>query len=163
MKSAAGEPKVRVLSAERLGDRCRVVCRFSEPCSDPIAPGALYERPGSGDAFFPLHRIVHRDDWTLTFETFSLERPVPPTEKDFFYRAWWLPAAMSAALDSKAEWRRSVYPDDGTHEHCLFSWETISAYTGERVGYHSRAHGWITERSFRDHIAGDIFRLRGGA
>ena len=163
MKSAAGEPRVHVTSAELLADRCRVICRFSEPYSDPIAPGALYERPASGDEFFPLHRIVHRDGWTLTFETFSYGGLLPQTGKDFFYRAWWLPAAMSAALDRKADWRREAYPDDRTHEHCPFTYDTISAYTGQCVGYNCPEHGWITERAYREYIAGDIFRLREGA
>lgn len=69
---------------------------------------------------------------------------------------------MRAALDLGADWKRLAYPDDGTHEHCLFTWTTISSYEGERAGYFSPKHGWITDRSYAEFIVRDIYRLRAG-
>lgn len=162
MKSSAGEPFVEVLRAESTDRGFRVVCKFSEPHREPIAPGALYDKPKLGEERFPLHRVSKRDGLTITFETFSpgLSVPPPPVGKSFFYRGWWTQAAMNAALDRHGDWKRIAYPNDGTHEHCLFLWETISSYTGERIGYYSSKHGWITERAYTDFIVRDVYHLR---
>ena len=77
-----------------------------------------------------------------------------------FYRAWWVPKAMDAALDKEAKWTRKNYPDNGDHDHCLFTWETISAYEGSREGYWSEKYGWITVKAYDDVIANDLYRLR---
>jgi hypothetical protein len=163
MKSSIGEPLIEVLSAQATERGYRVVCRFSEPYVEPVAPGALYETPGSGDALFPVHRVSKKEGLTFEFETFSSGLKLPPSGKTFSYRGWWTRGAMKAALDSDGGWRRLAYPNDGTHEHCLFTSETISSYTGEKIGYYSANHGWITERSYMEFIVRDIYRLRGGS
>lgn len=68
---------------------------------------------------------------------------------------------MKAALDTGAIWQHRKYPDDGNHDHCLFSWETIAAYGETNTGYWCREHGWITEKAYEDFIRDDIYRLRG--
>jgi hypothetical protein len=163
MKSSAGEPLVEIVSAAPTDRGYRVVCRFSEPYVEPVAPGAFYDRPGSSDPLFPVHRTSKKDGLTFDFETFSAGLKPPPAGKALFYRGWWTKAAMRAALEIDGGWRRLAYPDDGTHEHCLFTLAAISSRDGERIGYHSPKHGWITERSYIDFIVRDIYRLREGA
>ena len=68
---------------------------------------------------------------------------------------------MAAALDIDAVWIRKEYPDDGTHEHCIFTWETMSAYSGVSTGWWSQEHGWVTDAAYENHIKNDIYRLRG--
>jgi len=67
---------------------------------------------------------------------------------------------MVAALDADAQWEHLVYPNDGTHEHCLFTWQTISAYTGATSSHWSAEHGWINEQAYNEFIVKDIYRLR---
>jgi hypothetical protein len=160
MKSGAGEPLVEILGAEVTERGYRIVARFSDPYLEPVAPGAFYDKQGSGEEVFPVHRVSKRDGLTLTFETFDSGRKLPPVGRALFYRGWWVRAAMDAALDVRCEWKRLAYPDNGSHDHCLFTWETISASTGERLGYFSEKYGWITEKAYMDFIVRDVFRLR---
>jgi hypothetical protein len=67
---------------------------------------------------------------------------------------------MTAALDAAARWQHLPYPDDGSHQHCLFSWETIASYAPARSGYFSPAHGWITEQAYKEVIEDDVYHLR---
>jgi hypothetical protein len=160
MKSPAGEPLVEVNAAEKTDRGFRTVCRFSEPYLDPVAPGALYDKPSSGNAQFLIHRLTKRDGLTITFDTFGVGDSPPPVGRQFYYRAWWRYQAMDAALDVATRWTRLAYPDDGTHEHCLFTWKAISSHTGQRIGYCSQKYGWITEQAYMDFIVRDIYRLR---
>jgi hypothetical protein len=67
---------------------------------------------------------------------------------------------MEAALNRNVLWEHREYPDDGNHDHCLFTWETIAAYAETRSGYWSREYGWITKSAYDDFIRDDIYRLR---
>jgi hypothetical protein len=70
---------------------------------------------------------------------------------------------MEAALDQNAVWEYMTYPDNGNHEHCLFTWTTIAAYVDyDRTGYWCGKYGWITEKSYQDFIRDDIYHLREG-
>ena len=160
MKSSVGEPRVEILESSRIDDGCRVVCRFSEAYSDPVAPGAFYEKPASAEDVFRVHRVADRVGLVFTFETFGTDLPLLPSGRSLFYRGWWTKAAMRAALDVNCNWERMAYPNDGTHEHCLFTWAAIAADEGERVGYFSKTHGWVAERAYMDFVVRDIYRLR---
>lgn len=163
MKSRSGEPLVEVLEAAVTDRGVRIVCRFSEAYLDPVAPGALYDKPGSADAAFLVRRVSKKDELVYTFETFDTELKPPPVGRHFFYRGWWVRAAMKAALDASARWQRKAYPENGSHDHCLFTWEGIGAQEPNKVAYFSEAHGWITERAYVDFIVRDIYHLREGS
>ena len=66
---------------------------------------------------------------------------------------------MDAVRDMSATWARLSYPNDGEHDHCLLSWETIAAYADHKEGYHS-SHGWVAVESFHEYIETDRLRIR---
>src|SRR5690606_33677939 len=99
MKSSSGEPSVEVLEALETDRGFRLVCRFDEPYQDPVAPGALYDEPGSAEAQFFVHKLVEQNGLIYTFETFERGLKPPSVGRQFYYRGWWVRAAMRAALD----------------------------------------------------------------
>ncbi len=162
MEQPSASPTVEILSTTLLEDGRRTVCRFNQPYGEPVAPGGLYEDPMSGHEVFAMHKVVARDGNQLTFESYGPHAvPAPLPGSVFFYRGWWVKAAMAAALDTAASWKHSDYPKDGSHEHCLFTWVTIASYAPARSAYFSEPHGWITEKAYREFIEEDVYRLRG--
>ncbi|MBK8812700.1 MAG: hypothetical protein IPN69_18485 [Acidobacteria bacterium] len=91
---------------------------------------------------------------------FNRTHPLPKVGEVFSYRGWWLPEAMEAALDVGLKWEKKKCPDNGNHEHCLFSWEAIASYAECSEGYFSEKYGWITCDSYEKFIKGDIYHLR---
>ncbi len=161
MKADSLGPKVEILSVAAFPGGQRITCRFSQPYGEPVAPGGLYTDPLSGQEAFAVHRATNRSGDQVTFESFgAAEAAAPVPGSSFFYRGWWVKAAMAAAVDTDARWERLVYPNDGTHEHCLFTSQTMSSYTGLPSGYWSAKHGWITEQAYCEFIVQDIYRLR---
>lgn len=155
------EPKLEVVEALQSGDVVRIVGRFDRLTSPPLAPAGLYTDPKSASERYALHRAVAQQGQLATFETYGPQsRPLPRPGDVLFYRPWWVPEAMDAALDTTASWIRKRYPDNGDHDHCLFTWETISSYEGNREGYWSEKYGWITVEAYENFIAKDIYRLR---
>lgn len=67
---------------------------------------------------------------------------------------------MKAALDTAAVWDYRVYPDDGNHDHCVFTWETISKSTEVKDGYWCEPYGWIAKQAYDDFIVRDVYHLR---
>lgn len=161
MTEPLADPLVEIISAEAFSGGHRIACRFNRPYSEPVAPGGLYTEPNSAHESSAVHRVISRRGEILTFETYGVEgEPLPPIGTTFFYRGWWLPAAMAAALDTTAVWEYRTYPDDGNHDHCLFTWDKIAAYADQKVGWWSAKHGWATESAYENFIAKDIYRLR---
>jgi hypothetical protein len=139
----------------------RMVCRFSKPYGEPIAPGGLYKSPKCSTESVAVHRVASVNGENITFELFSTNTSeLPAVGSTFFYRGWWVRAAMDAVLDADATWELRAYPDDGSHDHCLFTWETISANTECRVAYWSDTHGWATEQAYKQFVRGDPLHLR---
>ena len=64
-------------------------------------------------------------------------------------------------ITTAATWKHVDYPNDGSHEHCLFSWQTNASYAPARSAYFSEQHGWITEQAYREFIEEDVYHLRG--
>jgi hypothetical protein len=133
---------------------------------EPVAPGSLWSHPTKGSSLFNVHRVWARDQLSFVFETFGAEADNPPEQGSIVYfQSHWLPLAMEAVLDTSVSWERRVYPDNGDHDHCTFTWETIASYAENKSGYWSKKYHWITERAYRDFIINDIYHLRslGGA
>jgi hypothetical protein len=158
---SSSDTTVEVMAVDPTARGYRIVCRFSKPYGDPVAPGGLYSDPRSGEEAFAVHRVLSRSGSEVTFESFLPSTAGPPrVGSSWFYRGWWVKAAMDAVLDTTATWEHREYPNDGTHEHCLFTWETIAPYAVERSGYWSSAHGWVTEKAYTDFILNDVYHLR---
>jgi hypothetical protein len=108
---------------------------------------------------FPLHQLIERTGMRLTFETYDAAEPLPAAGSTFTFCSWWIPSTMEAALDLAAVWALEDYPDNGDHEHCLFTGETIASYSDYTRGYHS-SHGWVTVEAYQEFIEGDSLRIR---
>jgi hypothetical protein len=154
------EPKATILDIRMDGATTTVIADFDRMPSEPIAPAALYVNPRSGSEQFQLHKLVSVSDLKLEFQTFASTHPLPQVGAAFSFRSWWTTDAMEAALDVGAKWTRRTYPDDGTHQHCLFTWESIEANAEHPEGYYSEEHGWISVRAYEDFIRDDIYRVR---
>jgi hypothetical protein len=154
------EPKGKILNVSENDGVSRLVVEFDRMDIGPVAPAGLYVDPKSGNEKFQLHRVVDNEGLVFTFETFNRTHPLPRVGEVFSYRGWWIPAAMEAALDVGVKWEKKKYPDNGNHDHCLFSWETIASYAECNEGYFSEKYGWITCDSYEKFIEGDIYHLR---
>jgi hypothetical protein len=153
-------PTAKVLKAAILGDTATVEVEISLETylTFPIAPADLRETD-SHRMVFPFHGLIAREGEKSTFETYRPVLPVPPVGSTYTFCSWWIQQAMLAVIDTSCAWKFLAYPDNGSHDHCLITWDTISAYTGERHAYHSR-HGWITVQAYREFIEQDVLRLR---
>jgi hypothetical protein len=131
----------------------------------PVAPASLRNteadllRPGTDGCLFELHQLIAREGTRLVFETYLATQSLPSVGGEYSFGSWWNHWAMDAVRDLSANWKRFIYPENGNHDHCLFTWETISSTTGQLEGYHSQ-HGWITLASYEEYIERDRFRIR---
>jgi hypothetical protein len=155
-------PSARIAKVEHFADRVRLHCRVQEAPNEPVAPASLWSHPTQGNSAYDLHRIHSRNESSFVFETFDIEKREPPKQGDTLYlQSHWLPEAMKAALDRMAIWEHRMYPGEvGDHHHCLFTWETISSYSGAKDGYWAERYGWITTQAYEDFIVNDIYHLR---
>ena len=158
---ASTGPTATILDVRISSDVVRVQIEFDRLPSAPIAPTALHRIAASKEpCLFELHRLVRECGLICSFETYGENLAPPATGTTYVLRSWWNTEAMDAALDVRATWISRAYPNDGTHAHCIFTWETISTYCGESTGWWSEDHGWITSAAYRDHIEHDIYKLR---
>jgi len=153
-------PTVKVLEAVMVNETATVTLKVSQEhyLGYPIASADL-RQTDPHLLVFPFHQLVGREGPRLVFETYQSELMIPVGGSTHFFCSWWTPQAMDAVRDKSAQWELLAYPDNGDHNHCLLTWETISAYTSEREGYHSR-HGWITLKAYHDFIEQDLLRVR---
>jgi hypothetical protein len=159
-----GRPPAEVVAVETRAGVTRVVLTILDMAylpGPPLAPGSLFDLDAPNREVLPLHRLLEQSNSTLVFETYEHAGPLPELGRRYIYGSWWTPDALDAVLDQQAVWVRERYPDDGTHAHCLLTWETIAAY-GEyqREGYHSE-HGWVTVAAYATYLEQDLLRLRG--
>lgn len=154
------EPKGKILSVSKNDGVSRLVVEFDRMDSEPVAPAGLYIDPKTGNEQFQLHRVINNEGLVFAFETFNSIHPLPKVGEVFSYRGWWLPEAMDAALDVGEKWEKRKYPDNGNHERCIFSWETIASYAECNEAYFSEKYGWITCDSYKKFIEGDIYHHR---
>lgn len=153
-------PTARVLAVDRSCDVSTVAIEISREdyVSYPIAPASLW-RLDSDEEVFSFHQLVRREYGRLVFETYGTDAPPPRVGSTHRFCSWWIPAAMDAVRETSARWERLTYPDDGCHDHCLLTWERLSAQGPHTEGYRS-PHGWITVEACHEFIEQDRFRLR---
>lgn len=159
-------PTVQVMAAERANGISRLtlqVLNGKDVLGPPFAPASLAKADGSAypdNLIYELHKCIGQSDQQLIYETYEATNPLPAEALVCILRQWWAADQLEAAADTKANWVYEVYPANGSHEHCLLSWETITAY-GDFLhdGYHSE-HGWITVEAYRKYIEQDRLRLR---
>lgn len=156
---------VRVVATSRVADALRVHCELSfdpvdYPYFGPLAPCALdmtlYDNP-----VCELHRMGEKVGRRVVFERFdALDSREPEIGRTYFYRGYWIPEFLDAAMDTEAVWSLRDYPDNGDHDHSLFTWDTIAAYADNKQGYFNERHGWVTVEAYAQFIKGDLYRLR---
>lgn len=164
MPYVKGCPPAKLVAVETRDGVTRVVLTILDMDylpGPPLAPGELRDPDDQYRVVLPLHKLVKQTGSTLVFETYNHAGPLPKPGQQFSFGSLWEPTALDAVLDRQAVWVRERYPDDGTHEHCLLTWETLAAYGPyQREGYRSE-HGWITVAAYETYIEQDLLRLRG--
>jgi hypothetical protein len=153
-------PTAKVLSAILAANMATVTIEISQEdyLGYPIAPADL-RKLDTGESVFDFHQLIGRKGAKLVFETYKPQRLAPCVGATYAFCSWWIPNAMDAVRDMSAKWNRLPFPDDGQHDHCLLTNETISAYAERKEGYRS-VHGWITVEAYREFIERDRLRIR---
>ena len=153
-----GRPPAQVVAMETRGGVTRVVMTILDMDylpGPPLAPGILWDRDDANREVLPLHKLVEQSDSTLVCETYDHAGPLPELGRQYIFGSWWTSDTLDAVLDRQAVWVRERYPDNGTHEHCRLTWETIAAYgTYQWEGYHTVSH--------RSIVVCRLANLRGG-
>jgi len=156
-------PKATIKSVRRERERLLVELTFDREPTAPVVPAFLFGLTASGEAADRRALVIL--EWCCssgpawTFEAANGPLQIAP-EEVFGYQGMWTPAALDAVTDLSATWTRTQYPGDGSHEHCLVTFVTISSYQGEPVGYFCTSHGWLSERAYEEHILGDLYKIR---
>lgn len=138
-----------------------ILVSFDRSPTHPIAPAFLFDSAPQLYARTPLAVLEWgwQEGAVWRFELANAPRDVN-IGASYGYQAMWSASGFDAVADLDAVWVESDYPDDGTHEHCLLTYATISAYQGDRTGYRSDTHGWLTSDAYREHIALDRYGIR---
>jgi hypothetical protein len=153
-------PTATILRAERLGEVSTVAIEISREdyLTYPVAPASIWRRYPD-QMVFQFHQLIGRDGPRLVFETYRAAYALPAVHSQGDFGSWWSHWAMDAVRDMSATWARLPYPNDGEHDHCLLTWETIAADADHKEGYQS-SHGWITVEDFQEYIEKDCLRIR---
>lgn len=131
------------------------------PYPAPLAPGNLFKNEHNREPVAELHRIVARDGLMVTFERFNChDQKRPVVGQTYHYQGWWMPEFMDAVMDEAADWELRDYPDNGDHDHLLFSYGTIAAHADITRGYFNADYGWASIPDWETYIRDDIYQLR---
>lgn len=154
-------PTASVLAADLSADVAQVMIVISDLSylNYPIAPADLRLSDPYRSAFL-FHQLVGRKGAQLVFETYKPEYPLPRVGETYEFCSWWIPCAMDAVRDISAAWQRLPYPNDGDHDHCLLSYETLAAYGEYKKEGYTSEHGWITVEAYQEFIEQDRLRIR---
>lgn len=152
--------QVTLTGLERQSSGLLVTLTSNDLRGVELAPAFLFELTAvpQRDPVVVLEWLVRRDT-TFCFEAAPELVPLQ-VGRTYGYQGFWDGNGYDAVADLGATWERAEYPDNGDHDHCVISFETISAYSGERFGYRNPAHGWITEEAHREQIVNDIYGIR---
>jgi hypothetical protein len=153
------EPTAKVIDVEISGDTVTMKIEVSQLPLPPLAPGGLYLLNMPEQEVIQLHNLQMQDQNILTYRTYEHKGDLPQLGAEYIYRVWWRPDQLEAVTDTKRNWIYAEYPDNGDHDHCLLTWETIAAYSEHKGGYRS-GKDWITEEAYKTYILEDRLRLR---
>jgi hypothetical protein len=153
------ESKAKVVQVSRGTDVVTVVIQVSSLFSEPLAPGALYLLDNPEKKIIELHRLKAARGTVLTYETYDHVGDVPNLGAEYICQVWWTPNQLEAVKDTSRSWTYEKYPDNGDHDHCLLTWETIAADAQHKAGYRS-GKDWITEEAHKTYIVEDKLRVR---
>ncbi len=153
-----------VATIEAIQDEGSVlVVSFDKILLPPVIPAFLFGLTQSREALNRNALVILQwnrnegPEWI--FEVSATPRDVE-VGRHYGMQEMWTPEAYDAVTDLTATWVEAQYPNDGTHEHCLVTFATISAHTGEHAGYVSSEHGWLSERAYQEHIVRDAYGIR---
>jgi hypothetical protein len=153
------EPKAKVVHASRRDDVITVVVEVSSLFSEPLAPGGLYLIGKPEQEIMQLHSLKATNGNAITYETYDYAGELPTVGAEYIYRVWWTPGQIAAVTDTSRKWSYEEYPDNGDHDHCLLTGETIAADAEQKAGYRS-GKDWITEEAYKTYIVDDKLRIR---
>jgi hypothetical protein len=154
------EPTASILSILRLGEVTQVVLHLPVAPDLPLAPASLHDIHEPHDLLIELHKVAKQAGDQITFETYTAPDTLPTVGQPYIFRAWWMPEQLAAVIDTSRVWVREAYPDNGDHDHCWLTWETIAAYADHKEGYRSGCE-WITVAAYNKYIRDDFLRVRG--
>lgn len=153
------EPKAKIVHASRRDDVVTVVVAVTRLFSEPLAPAGLYLIEKPEQEVIQLHSLKTSNGNVLTYKTYDYVGELPTVGTEYIYRVWWTPDQQAVVTDTSRKWSYEEYPDNGDHDHCLLTWETIAANAEQKAGYRS-GKDWITEKAYKTYIVDDRLRLR---
>ncbi|GEM_PF-1633126 len=153
------EPKAKVIDISRRNDIVTIILEVSSIDPGPLAPSGLYVVGDPGKQVIEFHKLQAANGKVLTFETYNYNGKLPDIGSLYLHRLWWTPDQLEAVKDTSRIWTHEKYPDNGDHDHCLLTWETIAAYAEQNGGYRS-GRDWITEAAYQTYIVDDKLRVR---
>ena len=153
------EPTAKVIDVEISGDTVTIQIEVSQLPSPPLAPGGLYLLNMPEQEVIQLHDLQTQNQNVLTYKTYEHKGDLPHVGTEYICRLWWRPDQLEAVADTNRSWIYEEYPDNGDHEHCLLTSETIAAYSEHKGGYRS-GKDWITEEAYKLYIVENKLRLR---
>jgi len=153
------EATAKVVQVARSVDAATVTVEVSRLPSEPLAPAGLYTLDNTGQEVIQLHKLIAASGNILTYEIYDDVDDWPEVDSVYIHRVWWTLDQLEAVTDASRKWTFDEYPDNGEHDHCLLTWNTIAAYADHKTGYHS-GKDWITEEAYKTYIVDDKLRLR---
>ena len=154
-QDAVGE----IVDIARQGDLTRTVLEVDRVEGGSLWPSNLFDRAEPSRNVLELHKLLQRQGEILTYESYDLDSPLPAKGGQYIFRSMWTPDVLDIVLNTELAWKRELYPDNGSHDHCPLTWKTICSYTGEREGYRSGSI-WISVDAYERYIRNDILRVR---
>lgn len=152
----------RVIVREQFPDGkdvVTVVAGSLRPYNQAHAPAALYDLETERVKAFPLHKLVGVDADVWTFRTYEQGMPVEQIiGQSYVFRPWWSQSAWELSRDSSRVWTKKALPDDGSHEHCEFTYVHIPN-DDSTMSYESDGI-WITSEAYERFIIGDEYHCR---
>jgi hypothetical protein len=90
-------PIAVIIESKVEGNKLKTVLRLDEVSSPPLAPGGLWNIDKPGQLVIELHKVIHRQENRITFETYDIaENPLRPGDK-YNFTSWWAPDQLEIA------------------------------------------------------------------
>jgi hypothetical protein len=158
LRDRAGRAYAFVTEIHRDREMLVTTVRLSDVPSGPLVPAALWELTNdSSTEVIPFHRLRDREGDFLAFETFDPVTRLPLFEHEYVFQQWFAQWQMDIVTDTSRRWKRRVYPENGDHDHCRLTWESIDAGA---EAYRSN-RDWITVDAYNKYIRDDFLKVRG--